>query len=105
VCAWVGLAALVVVLGACSRPGSSGEPRAPAQVVGVVVDVESAGLGEVESFTVKDGDETFEIFIDAGATYSFPPSHLYNHRATSQPVRVRMIERSGRLLATSIEDA
>jgi hypothetical protein len=90
---------------ACSEAAGTDRPPARSELIGVVVEIESAGLGEVESFTLKQGTRTFEIFIDPGAAYSFPPAHLHNHLATAQPVRVEAEGRAGRLVATSIEDA
>lgn len=93
---------LVLILGACSDEGSSG----PTEIVGLVVDIQSgAGFGEVESFTVKEGDDQFEIFVDPDATYDFPLAHLNAHRAGAEPVRVEVETRGRKLVATAIGDA
>lgn len=99
----VALAGLLALCLACAADERQPGPRA--EVVGVVVDVQGAGLGEVESFSLKRGDRTLEIFIDPRADYSFPPAHLHDHLASSQPVRVETEERDGRLVALAIEDA
>lgn len=92
---------MVAAVGVACASGN-GERR---EIAGVVVDVESEGLGNVTSFDVRSEGTSYEIFIDPGATYSFPPSHLSDHLASSEPVRVGLTERDGRLYATSIEDA
>jgi hypothetical protein len=81
------------------------DASAPSEIAGVVVDVEAQGLGDVTSFELRSQGESYEIFIDPQATYSFPPSHLSDHLASSEPVRVGITERNGRLYASSIEDA
>ena len=97
----------VVLLAAISCGGpSSGSADAPTELAGVVVGIETAGgFGEVESFTIKDGTRTYEIFVDPEITYGFPLAHLNSHRTGAEPVRVEVERRSGRLIALSIEDA
>jgi hypothetical protein len=65
--------ASLLVLGAAYSGCNCGSPSSRPAIVGVVIDVEAARLGEVESFTLKRGDDTMRIFIDPGASYSFPP--------------------------------
>lgn len=94
---------LVMVLTAAACGGLQGEKTR--EVVGLVVDIRTgSGFGEVESFTVKDGSEVFEIFVDPGATYDFPLAHLNSHRAGAEPVRVEVMTQDGRLVATAIGD-
>jgi hypothetical protein len=95
----------IVVATASVACGSRSDDGPPDEIAGVVVDVEAEGLGHVTSFDVRSEGTSYEIFIDPGATYSFPPSHLSDHLASSEPVRVGLTERDGRLYATSIEDA
>jgi hypothetical protein len=71
----------------------------------VVVDLEARRLGDVTRFELRSEGRSFQIFIDPETTYSFPPSHLSDHLASSEPVRVGITERNGRLYASSIEDA
>lgn len=96
------LLTLVLILGACGDNGTGGTQ----EVVGVVVDIQTgSGFGEVESFTVKDGSEEFEIFVDPDVTYDFPLAHLNSHRAGAEPVRVQAETREGKLVAIAISDA
>jgi hypothetical protein len=73
-------------------------------VTGVVVEIESRGLNEVESFTVKTGDRRVKILVDGDTEFSFTPSHLNEHRATGEPVAVEVDRRSGDWVALSVQD-
>lgn len=95
----------LIVASGCA---ADGEPAAndPELVTGVVVEIESHGLGEVESFTLKDGDATYEVFIADDVDYDFPLGHLSEHRVGADPITVRLERRSDdRLYALSIDDA
>ena len=99
------LAALVVTVLVVSACGSSEAPGTQ-EIVGVVIRIDSgSGFGDVESFTVKQGDQEFAIFVDPDVTYDFPLAHLNSHRAGAEPVRVEAETREGKLVATSIGDA
>lgn len=103
---------LALVAGACG--GEDDEPSggdavaaedAPDEVTGVLLDVQSEGIGEVTSFTLKDGDDTYEIFIAEDVDYGFDLGHLNEHLTAGDPVRVPLEERDGKLYALSIDDA
>jgi hypothetical protein len=112
---------LIVVLASClalagiacggdgAEGPAAGEPvaaeDAPGEVTGVLLDVESEGVGEVTSFTLKEGDDTYEIFIAEDVDYGFNLGHLNEHLTTGDPVRVPLEVRDGRLYAVSIDDA
>jgi hypothetical protein len=96
--------ALVLVIAASSCARSEGGPRGSSVVTGVVVEIESRGLNEVESFTVKTGDRRVKILVDGDTEFSFTPSHLNEHRATGEPVAVEVDRRSGDLVALSVQD-
>lgn len=58
-------------------------------MVGVVVGVTAAGLGEVERFNVRLPDGT-TIVLQMGTLENaaeFPPAHLAEHQASSSPIR------------------
>ena len=78
---------------------------APSEVTGVVVDISSRGIGQVDSFDLKDADRIYEVHIADDVDYGFDPSHLTSHMTGALPVTVRLEERDGRLYALSIEDA
>jgi hypothetical protein len=94
--------AVVMATGACERT-----PGTQRSIVGVVVDVDTKGLGHVVSFELRRRGRMYRVFIDPKAAegYQFPPDHLIAHLASSQPVRVGVEERSGRLYATTMADA
>lgn len=92
-----------LVAASCNAPEDrEGEPFA---VTGVVVEVETKGLGEVRGFVVKDGADSYAVTIDPSAQYGFPLDHLSEHRATGAPVRVEIERRREELVALSIRDA
>lgn len=100
----------VVVVVALSLSGCSSDPAAqPTDVTGplegVIVAIDSEALGDVTSFTLKDGDQTYEIYIAEDVDYGFPLGHMQEHVQTADPVSVEIEEREGKLYALSIEDA
>ena len=89
---------------ACS-PTPPPTPASP--VEGVVVAVDSSGLGRVAGFTVRLADGSTIIF-ELGALQNpteFPPGHVAEHLASSQPVRVFFSADSDRLVVYRLEDA
>ncbi|MFN2488592.1 MAG: hypothetical protein ABR529_02400 [Actinomycetota bacterium] len=100
------LVILIAAAAACAgSSGASDDGGAPEKLSGVVLEVRSEGLGDVRGFTLKSGDETYEVAIDPDRDYSFPPAHLSDHLASGDPVRVELEARAGKLYATAIEDA
>lgn len=99
---------LLVVLSfvACGgdEPPTTSAAEAPESVTGVIVDIESAAINDVESFTLKDGDAVYEILIDTEVDYGFPLGHLQEHVQTAAPVEVDLEERDDKLYALSIVD-
>lgn len=93
---------LAASLAGCSKEESVG---APEQVTGVLTDVDSQGIGDIRGFTLKDGDEVYEIAIDLNVEYDFDLGHLQEHLSGSLPVTVELEERDGVLYAQTIEDA
>jgi len=74
-------------------PTSIGDPTAPplpaSPVEGIVTDVTSTGLGQVERFNLRLADGT-TIVLHVGVLENateFPPAHLAEHQATSSPIR------------------
>jgi hypothetical protein len=77
---------------------------APDQVTGVLLDVQSESLDEVTGFTLKDGDQVYEILIDPNVDYGFDLGHLREHLRAGDPVSVPLDARDGKLYAISIDD-
>jgi hypothetical protein len=101
------VAVACLAIPACGNDDSSppAQGKAPKEVTGPVVGIESEGLGDVRSFIVKSEDQTYEILIDPHVDYGFPLDHLNEHRLSGDPVRVELLERDGDLYAQSIVDA
>ena len=102
------LAALAV--GAAVLGGRSPAPTRPTDaptVDGIVVGVDSAGLGNVSSFSLRTDDgRTLKFGLSAlGDAVRFPPGHLGEHAANSVPIRVWYRDDGGRLQALWLEDA
>jgi hypothetical protein len=98
----IALALFVSTISCASRGGDAGEAKFV--VTGVVVEIESRGLNEVQSFTVKSGDRRVKIFVEGDTQFAFTPSHLNEHRATGEPVAVEVDRRDGDLVALSVQD-
>ena len=98
--------ALAVALAACGGDdsGDAGATEAPGEITGVITEIESEGLDQVNSFVVKDGDDVYNVLIATDVDYGFPLGHLHEHRATGDPVRVELETRNGDLYALAIED-
>jgi len=94
------LAVLLVGSAATGCGGTGGSD------VGVVVHVESAGLTDVRAFTLRasGGQVTrYVLRLENGST--FPPGHLVEHQATSEPVRVVWRMEGPDRVAIRVEDA
>ena len=104
------LVCCLALLASCGGSGDeaedvpTGAANAPSQVTGVILDVQSESLQEVTGFTVKDGDQTYEVLIDPDVDYGFDLGHLREHLRTAGPVFVTLELRDGKLYAQSIED-
>ena len=91
------LTALCLVL-ACQPASGDGV------VVGHVTEVTAKSLVEVETLTIVDDDRNIWVF-DGGEFPGFTPSHLEEHQALGEPVRVFYVtEEDGSLRIVRIED-
>ena len=82
-------------------------PAGTSDMTGVVVGVDSQGLADVRGFTLRrPGGELVEFSLRAlqNAT-EFAPSHLAEHQATAEPVRVWWRMEGADRLAIQLEDA
>jgi len=95
----------LLVLGACGDDPAGDAGPAPKEVTGPVTKVDSESLGEVTSFEVTQDGEVYVVLIDPEINYGFALSHINEHLATGDPVRVGIDERDGQLYATEIADA
>ncbi|MDQ6793652.1 MAG: hypothetical protein M3067_02290 [Chloroflexota bacterium] len=101
----VTLAVGAAVLG--GRSPASVRPIDVPTVDGIVVGVESAGLGNVSGFSIRTDDgRTLRFGLSTLAdAVQFPPGHLGEHLANSVRVRVWYRDAAGRLDALWLEDA
>ncbi len=89
-------------------PDANGQgPPDAEQLTGVVVAIDSAGLADVRGFVLRrPGGELVEFSLRALESGSqFPPAHLAEHQATSQPINVWFRTEGDEHLALRLEDA
>lgn len=82
-------------------------PTGTASVEGVIVSIDSAGLGAVRGFTLRQaGGETIDFRLgELENPTEFPPGHLAEHQATAEPVRVWYRLEGVERFAVRLEDA
>ncbi len=90
---------------ATGSPAAAPVPGSP--VAGIVVAVDSAGLGQVKGFTLRTnvGDATVFTFGTLENADEFPPGHLKEHQATAAPILVFFRVEGDQLVVYRIEDA
>ena len=87
---------------ACATPVHPASP-----VDGVVIGVDAQSLGDVRGFTLRTMDGltlTLTLGTLENAT-AFSPSHLSEHQATSEPIRVWFRVEAGQSVVYRLEDA
>ncbi|MDQ3646427.1 MAG: hypothetical protein M3345_05760 [Actinomycetota bacterium] len=89
---------------ACAPDTATRAEFVPAKVTGIITILDSEAIDEVNGFTLKQGDQLYEIKIDPELDYGFALGHLSEH-VGGDPVTVAIEERAGTLYALSIEDA
>ena len=72
-------------------------------VTGEVTDVQSRSITEFDSLTIVDSKGQTWTF-SGGAFSGFTPSHLIEHQALGDPVKVWYVEENGVRRVTHIED-
>lgn len=103
-------AALVVLVLAATACGETAEPTGRDKgetevIMGVLIDIDSVTLDEINGFTLKAGAEQYEVLIAGDVDYEFPLGHLHEHLEGSLPVSVTVEDRDGEFYALSIDDA
>jgi len=99
------LAATLVV--ACA-PQVAQTPAPASPIVGIVIAVDSPSLGKVNGFTLRDSATGVSIAFKLGLLENateFSPSHLSEHMASSEPIRVFYRLEGGVATVYRIEDA
>jgi hypothetical protein len=85
---------------------AASQPALASPAVGVVLHVDSRGLGQVTDFTLLTGGR--EVLFTMGTledALDFPAAHLAEHVASSEPVRVYFRDVGPQLVVYRLEDA
>ena len=98
---------LLVIATACG--GGGGSDGGERSVEGIILDVQSTSLTQIQSFTMRtnDGDTlVFHVAPDArpDPQEGFVPGHLRSHAVAAEQVKVYYREENGDLLATRLVD-
>lgn len=92
--------------GAGASSPASGQLAIESPVTGVVIAVDSTGLGSVSGFTLRLADGRTQAFrigiLENGA--SFPPGHLKEHMVAAAPVRAFFRPEGSDLVVYRLED-
>ena len=83
---------------AAASPSASPQ-TVPPEVEGVVTKTDGSA-----SFSIRSGNKTYEIFVDASIDYGFPLSHLKERLVGAGRVLVEVETRDGRPVAVTIEE-
>ena len=101
------VAIVVVVIGLAVASVQMRHTGVTAVATGVVVAIDSHGLGDVRGFTLREPGGTLIQFslraLENGT--KFPPGHLAEHQATAAPVVVTYREEGAERLAIRLDDA
>lgn len=92
------IVALVFVIAAACTSSDDGK-----SITGQVVEVEARSITEFETLTIIDSDGQQWEFI-GGLFAGFTPSHLNEHMALQEPVKVWYVEDGDQLRVTRVED-
>ncbi|HEV7663895.1 MAG TPA: hypothetical protein VGQ62_10205 [Chloroflexota bacterium] len=98
---------VVALLAACSAPSATAQPQ---MVRGVLLDVVSPSIQQVDRFTLRADDGRELAFVAAptfnqGASHVMTPGHMRQHMALADAVEVTYREENGTLIALSATDA
>jgi hypothetical protein len=92
-----------------SPVGTTSEAQLPPTdpIEGVVVNVESNGLDSVKAFTLRaiDGQTYRFVLGRLQNAVAFPPGHLAEHAANSEPILVTFEGLGDTIIATRLDDA
>lgn len=97
---------VLALLGVVSLAGCAAADVRTAE--GLIVDVVSTSPADVQSFTLRTSTGEvlrFSIGQLDLAQGGFPPAHLREHQALTEPIRVTYRQEGDRLVAVRLEDA
>src|SRR5204863_1893879 len=103
-------AVLLLLLVGCQAPGIGPFRMQTLTVRGVLLDVVSPNIQQVDRFTLRTDDGLLFSFVaapdfNAGATHAMTPGHMRQHMALADPVLVTYRDDNGALIALSATDA
>jgi hypothetical protein len=107
VLAVLGVVGYVGFRAATQEPAATPGALPPSPITGVVIAVDSQGLGQVRAFAIKLPDgSAFDLALGPleNAT-EFSPAHLSEHMATSEPIRAYYRIEAGVPTVYRVEDA
>lgn len=96
------LATWAVACGSEAEPGTP--PAERSTVTGIVLDVASGSLTQIETLSVQD-DTGAKWDFEAEGYRGWLPSHVRDHMVQGAPIIVTYHEEAGVLLVDEIEDA
>jgi hypothetical protein len=101
---------VLALLVGCSPPGTGALRTQTLSVRGVLLDVVSPGIQQVDRFTLRTDAGQLLSFVagpdfNAGATHAMTPGHMRQHMALADPVTVTYRDDNGVLIALSATDA
>lgn len=102
-----GVFVVAVVSAAALFVASGRGARTDLSITGVIVGVQAESLDDVKGFSLRtEAGQVVEFLIGTLANPTeFPPSHLAEHQATGQPVRVLYLQQGESMVAVRIDDA
>jgi hypothetical protein len=103
----IGVIAIAGGAALLSQRSAGARPDGSPTVDGIVISVDSQGLGNVKGFRLRTADGrvlTFDLSGDRNGA-QFPPGHLTEHLATAAPIRVWYAGSGDQLKALWLEDA
>jgi hypothetical protein len=105
----VAWAAFVLLAAGCSAPAAPSQAKTQ-MARGVLLDVVSPSIQQVDRFTLRTDDGQLLSFVaapdfNAGATHVMTPGHMRQHMALADPVTVTYRDDNGTLVALSATDA
>jgi hypothetical protein len=101
---------LLLVAGCSAAPAASPVKTQTQTARGVLLDVVSPGIQQVERFTLRTDDGQVLSFVaapdfNAGLSHAMTPGHMRQHMALADAVIVTYRNESGTLVALSATDA
>jgi hypothetical protein len=102
---------VLLVLGCSSTTTATTPPTPQTQTArGVLLDVVSPSIQQVDRFTLRTDDGQLMMFVaapdfNAGVTHVMTPGHMRQHMALADPVIVTYRDENGTLVALSATDA